>query len=111
MLRLRAGDRWCNTCFHGDTLRIVPTTRPRHLITESDDLARALDDAARRWPEDRHSRAKLLVHLAEEGHRALIAGSQRKRSRRLAAIQSTSGALSGTYGPDYLKQLREDWPE
>lgn len=89
----------------------MPTTRPRHLITESDDLAAALDDAARRWPEDRHSRAKLLVHLAEEGHRALVADSERKRSHRLAAIESTSGALSGTYGSDYLKQLREDWPE
>lgn len=93
------------------TLCRVPTTRPRHLITESDELAAALDDAARRWPEDRHSRAKLLVHLAEAGHRALTADSQRKRTQRLTAIHSTSGALSGTYGPDYLKQLREDWPE
>jgi hypothetical protein len=89
----------------------MPTTRPRHLITESDDLAAALDDAARRWPEDRHSRAKLLVHLAEVGHRALIADSQQKRMQRLAAIQSTSGSLSGAYGPGYLEQLREDWPE
>lgn len=89
----------------------MPTTRPRHLITESDELTIALDDAAKRWPEDRHSRAKLLVHLAEEGHRALIADAQRKRAQRLAAIRSTSGELSGAYGQGYLKRLREDWPE
>lgn len=89
----------------------MPTTRPRHLITESDELAAALDDAAQRWPEDRNSRAKLLVHLAEEGHRALIADTHHKRTQRLAAIRSTSGALTGTYGSRYLEQLREDWPE
>jgi hypothetical protein len=50
----------------------MPTTRPRHLITETDQVAKALDDAARRWPEDRHSRARLLLHLVEEGHRALV---------------------------------------
>ncbi|MDQ1744816.1 MAG: hypothetical protein QOE23_3155, partial [Pseudonocardiales bacterium] len=50
----------------------MPTTRPRHLITETDPVAKALDDAAKRWPEDRDSRAKLLLHLVEEGHHALI---------------------------------------
>ncbi len=33
------------------TLESVPTTRPRHVVTETDDLADALDAAARLWPE------------------------------------------------------------
>src|ERR1019366_8168817 len=45
------------------TLVQVPTTRPRHVITETDEIARAIDDAAKRWPEDRNSRARLLLHL------------------------------------------------
>jgi len=53
----------------------VPTTRPRILITETDPVARALDAAAQRWPED-----------------------------------SNSGALTGSYSADYLRELREDWP-
>ncbi len=89
----------------------MPTTRPRHLITETDQVALALDDAAKRWPEDRDSRAKLLVHLVEEGHQALVEEVGRRREDRLAAIRKTSGALTGTYDPDYLEQLREDWPE
>jgi len=88
----------------------MPTTRPRHLITETDPVAKALDDAAKRWPEDRDSRAKLLLHLVEEGHQALVQKAAQHREARLAAIRRTSGVLSGAYEPGYLEQLREDWP-
>jgi hypothetical protein len=88
----------------------MPTTRPRHLIIESDQVASALDDAARRWPQDRDSRAKLLLHLVEEGHRALRNETSRRLERRVAAIHDTSGALTGAYGAGYLMELREDWP-
>ena len=40
----------------------VPTTRPRHYVTETDELAAALDAAALRWPE--LTRSQLLVRLA-----------------------------------------------
>jgi hypothetical protein len=89
----------------------MPTTRPRHLITETEQIARALEDAARRWPEDSASRTKLLVHLVEEGHQALLDEATLRREARLAAIRSTSGALTGAYEVDYLERLREDWPE
>jgi hypothetical protein len=88
----------------------MPTTRPRHLITETQKVADALDEAARRWPEDRHSRAKLLLHLVEEGHRALIGEAGERRQTRLSAIRRTSGALAGSYDGGYLERLREDWP-
>lgn len=87
----------------------MPTARPRHVITETDDIARALDDAARRWPEET-SRARLLVRLLEEGHRAVSAAGTRHRADRLKAIAETSGALTGCYGNDYLTELRQDWP-
>jgi hypothetical protein len=89
----------------------VPTTRPRHLITETDEVAEAIDDAARRWPEFSGSRAKLLVRLVKEGHRALTEDKNGSRAARLAAIQRTSGVLTGTYDADYLERLRADWPE
>lgn len=88
----------------------MPTTRPRHLITETDQVAKALDDAARRWPEDRGSRAKLLLHLVEEGHQALLDEAAERREARIAAIRRTSGSLTGSYDAGYLAQLREDWP-
>jgi hypothetical protein len=88
----------------------MPTTRPRHLITETDQVAQALDDAARRWPKDRGRRARLLLRLVEEGHRALLDEAGDRRQARLAAIKRTSGSLSGVYDADYLERLREDWP-
>lgn len=90
---------------------MVPTTRPRHLITETDQISEALTDAARRWPEDRDSRSKLLLHRLAEGHRAIRQESAERRSIRSAAIARTSGALTGAYEPGYLERLREDWPQ
>lgn len=86
----------------------MPTTRPRHFVTETDDLARALDAAAARWPG--LSRAQLLVRLALEGHRAAEQAHDERRRHRLAALREHSGVLAGVYGPEYLAGLREEWP-
>jgi hypothetical protein len=87
----------------------VPTTRPRLTITETDDVARALDDAAARWPDVR-SRQQLLLRLLAEGHEALLSRRAEDTQRRKQAIRRTSGSLSGAYAPDHLAALRDDWP-
>jgi hypothetical protein len=87
----------------------MPTTRPRHVVTETEQIARALDDAARRWPEE-SSRAKLLLRLVDEGHQAVTAQHDHRVAARHEAIARTSGALTGVYRRDYLTELREDWP-
>lgn len=86
----------------------VPTTRPRHFVTETDELARALDAAAQRWPGV--SRPQLLVRLALEGDHAASEAAEERRQRRHAALRRHSGALTGIYGDDYLERLRTDWP-
>jgi len=84
----------------------MPTTRPRHLITETDDLAAALDIAATQWPGV--SRPQLLVKLAISAAEPLAA--EAIRQRRLAALERiASGEFA--YPPGYLAELREDWPE
>jgi hypothetical protein len=80
------------------------------MITETDEVARALRDAARQWPQDRERPAKLLLDLVREGHRAITADADRTAAERRAAIERTSGALTGTYPPGYLEDLRGDWP-
>ncbi len=93
------------------TLACVPTTRPRHTLTETDELSAALDAAARRWPEDAASRPRLLLRLIEAGQRAIDNERERERTRRRAAVEHTAGALTGVYPPGYLERLRHEWPE
>ncbi|WP_347354530.1 hypothetical protein [Intrasporangium sp.] len=88
----------------------MPTTRPRHLITETDEVAQALDDAAQRWP-DEPSRARLLLRLLAEGHRVVVAQRAAQMRRRRDAVGRTAGVLTDVYGPGYLAELRADWPE
>jgi len=83
----------------------VPTTRPRHTITETDEVARALDAAARRWPGE--TRSRLLANLVETGAQAL----EDEREARLRAIRETAGTLTDAFPPGYLEDLRRDWPE
>lgn len=85
----------------------MPTTRPCHCVTETDELALALDEAGRHWPE--MSRGQLIVHLARQGHQMAQSAAEERRSQRLGAIRKHSGALTGVYGPDYLAELREEW--
>jgi hypothetical protein len=73
-------------------------------------VAQALDDAARRWPADSGNRAKLLLHLVEEGHRAVVGQQEKELRARRNVVSRTSGALTGLYGEDYLNELRRDWP-
>ena len=88
----------------------MPTTRPRHVVTETDRVARALDDAAKRWPAESGNRSRLLLRLVEEGHAAVTRDHEQLVARRRDAIERASGSLTGLYGPDYLEQLRQDWP-
>jgi len=79
------------------------------MVTETDEVAAALDAAAREWPSDSASRTKLLLRLISEGHHALHTEQERKRAEWHAIVDRTSGTFD--YGPGYLEELRKDWPE
>lgn len=87
----------------------MPTTRPRHQVTETPDVARALDLAARRWPNE--PRSKLLLRLVQAGSNALEGGRTEEARHRLAAIDATSGKYAEVFSDNYLEELRRDWPE
>lgn len=82
----------------------MPTTRPRRQVTETDELAAALDRAERRWPD--LTRAQLIARLALEADRQ----HGDDRDRRRAAIARHAGACTGAYQPGYLEALRQGWP-
>lgn len=89
----------------------MPTTRPRYLLTESDDLAAALAIAKRQWPEDEQRPTALLLHLIDAGRRAVDDGRSQWLQARRAAIAHAGDGLEGAFEDDYLARLREDWPE
>lgn len=80
------------------------------MVTETDRVAAALDDAARRWPEDADDRPALLHHLLAAGHQAIGDDIEVAATARRRVVDRTAGALTGSYGEGYLDELREEWP-
>ena len=87
----------------------MPTARPRHQVTETPAVARALDLAAQRWPGE--PRSRLLIRLVQAGSDALEEQRSEAVRHRLKAIESTSGKYADVFTDDYLAELRQDWPE
>jgi hypothetical protein len=81
------------------------------MITETDELAEALDRAALRWPELRDDRAALLRRILSEGAHHLADLDAERRARRFAAIRETSGSMSGVWPADAVERMRAEWPE
>ncbi len=84
----------------------MTAARPRYRVTETEQVARALERAARRWPGE--SRSELLLRLVAAGSAALQQGEDEEAQR--AAIAASSGASTDAPGPHHLQTLREDWP-
>jgi hypothetical protein len=86
----------------------MPTARPRHQITETPEVARAIDRAARRWPGE--PRAKLLLRLVDRGSAVLEQERQQEAEAHRRAVDASSGAYADAFPPGFLRQLRDDWP-
>ncbi|MCV7382760.1 hypothetical protein [Mycolicibacter longobardus] len=89
----------------------MPTEHRRHAITETDDISNALEIARRTWPDLAAKPSALLRQLILVGRNALAHDHSATDRERQQAIDETSGAFTGIFGPDYLKELREDWDE
>jgi len=85
----------------------MPTERRRYQITETDDVARALDSAAVLWPGE--PRSRLLVRVIAAGERAL--NGEASVTARRDALRRIAGTATGQYGENYLRDLRAEWPE
>jgi hypothetical protein len=87
----------------------MPTTRPRHTLTETDEIAAALNDAALAWPELRGDRGALLRKLVEAGRNSVHGGGNSGGVRAL--LVSAAGAATGAYPRDARAELLAEWPE
>lgn len=89
----------------------MPTAHRRHAVTETDEIGRALEVARRTWPDLADKPGALLRQLILVGQNTLAHDAATVAMNRRRVIDETAGALAGVYGPDYLHDLREDWPE
>jgi hypothetical protein len=87
----------------------MPTTRPRYQVTETATVARALDRAAMRWPGE--PRSKLLIRLVEAGAHTLEHDEHVESSAHRSAVLASAGRYDKAFGPNYLSDLRGDWPQ
>jgi len=62
-------------------------------------------------PELADKPGALLRRLILAGGETLEARRRRTVDGRRHAIERTSGTLTGVYGPGYLDELRQDWPQ
>ena len=83
----------------------MPTVRARHLLTETDELAHAIDAAAALYPGE--SRADVLRHLVQLGAEKIAELQGRRRSN----VRNRAGRFPGLYPAGHLDDLRQDWPE
>jgi|SRR5690554_3098928 len=84
----------------------MPTARRRYQVTETEAVARALDEAARRWPNE--PRSRLIVRTITAGGEALA--NDAASEARLTTLRRLQGTYEAAYGPNYLTELRDDWP-
>ena len=88
----------------------MPTNRPRHMITETDQIGADLTAAAKVWPELAGQRTLLLRKVLEVGFATVELQANEKIKGRLAKVQKLAGSMDGVWPADWRKELAEDWP-
>ncbi len=83
----------------------MPTTRPRHIVTETDDIAAAIDRAESNYPGA--TRAQILRQLVLLGAQS----ADGKSASRRELVRQLAGGFEAAFPDGYLDDLRAEWPE
>jgi len=88
----------------------MPTSRTRHMVTESDQIKKAIDDAALVWPELANERAELLRNLISQGAEIVAAKAKGKKKEREKAVKNLISIGTGLWPNNFLSQRKDEWP-
>lgn len=89
----------------------MPTARQRHMITETDELSRAIDDAGVLWPENKGERTVLLRRIITAGIESVESASEMRKHSRVEALTKYAGKFSGMWPAGWHQTMVEEWPE
>ena len=92
------------------TLSGMPTIHRRHAVTETEDIAAALEVARNAWPELADKPGALLRQLILAGEQALEARRSRAVEGRRQTIERTAGALTGVYRSGIWRKFARTGP-
>lgn len=81
------------------------------MLTETPEVAAALDEAAMVWPELCDDRAALLRRLVDAGREVVTARAATNRDQRRRAVRAAAGSMTGVYPPGAAESLKSEWPE
>jgi hypothetical protein len=81
------------------------------MITETDEIAAAIDAAAVRWPEIAKERAELIRRLVQTGLSDLKAQEAERVAAKREAIREAAGSMTGLWPAGWLEELRSEWPQ
>ena len=89
----------------------MPTTRPRHMITETEHLKKTLDAAATLWPELSQERAELLRKVLETGESAIREQAKAKSKLRKQAIENLIQDSKNIWPSNWNEARKAEWPD
>lgn len=80
------------------------------MVTETDEIASALDHAAAMWPELKDERAALLRKLISAGISSLDSELEAKKKARIAAIKGQAGMFPAHMWENFREEQLAEWP-
>ena len=90
--------------------RRMPTTRLRHMITETDLISAAVDKGAAAWPELQGNRTQILKRLIEVGSVAIDSDKSQRIANRLEAIESATKIFKDVWPENWRDEMNDQWP-
>jgi hypothetical protein len=82
----------------------MPTTLPRHVISETPQIAAALDSAQLVWPEE--TRADLMRRLIVTAGEDVLTSAEHRRD----LVAKWAGRCPGSYSAGWDERRKAEWP-
>lgn len=81
------------------------------MITESEELAAALDQASVKWPDVSSQRTELLRKLIALGVQSLNQDLDEKAQARLTAVNQVAGSMTNSFPSNWRERQLADWSD